>query len=89
MIKSYRSLVKEFQLFRTHGLVQSDALRESNQEHRAILTALESREPQTAYEASFRHVQHGKQRMFAAFDKLTQTGAAELRKGAAEPRPIE
>jgi DNA-binding GntR family transcriptional regulator len=89
LIKSYRSLVKEFQLFRTHGLVQSDALRESNQEHRAILTALESREPQTAYEASFRHVQHGKQRMFAAFDKLTQTGAAELRKGAAEPRPIE
>ena len=32
---------------------------------------------------------YGKQRMFAAFDKLTQTGAAELRKGAAEPRPIE
>src|SRR5262245_49905152 len=28
LIKSYRSLVKEFQLFRTHGLVQGDALKE-------------------------------------------------------------
>ena len=37
LIKSYRSLVKEFQLFRTHGLVQGDALRELNQEHHAIL----------------------------------------------------
>jgi DNA-binding GntR family transcriptional regulator len=75
LIKSYRALVKEFQLFRSHGLVQSDALRESNQEHHAILTALEQRDSAAAYDASFRHVQHGKQRMFAAFDKLTQAGA--------------
>lgn len=75
LIKSYRALVKEFQLFRTHGLVQSDALKESNHEHRAILDALESRDPAIAYDASFRHVQHGKQRMFAAFDKLSQPSA--------------
>lgn len=78
LIKSYRALVKEFQLFRTHGLVQSDALRESNQEHHAILAALQQRDSVAAYEASFRHVQHGKQRMFAAFDKLTQAGSATL-----------
>ena len=87
LIKSYRALVKEFQLFRTHGLVQSDALKESSTEHRAILAALESRDPGIAYEASFRHVQHGKQRMFAAFDKLTQAGPPPA--GVAEPRPIE
>lgn len=87
LIKSYQALVKEFQLFRTHGLVQSDALKESNTEHRAILAALESRDPAIAYQASFRHVQHGKQRMFAAFDKLTQAGP--LPAEPAEPRPIE
>lgn len=76
LIKGYRALVKEFQLFRTHGLVLSDALRESNQEHHAILAALEQRDSAAAYDASFRHVQHGKQRMFAAFDKLTQAGAS-------------
>ncbi len=88
LIKSYRALVKEFQLFRTHGLVQSDALRESNQEHQAILAALEQRDAPAAYEASFRHVQHGKQRMFAAFDKLTQAGA-NVRIGEPQSRHIE
>ncbi|HET6622125.1 MAG TPA: FCD domain-containing protein [Dongiaceae bacterium] len=87
LIKNYQALVKEFQLFRTHGLVQSDALKESNAEHRAILAALDSRDPAIAYQASFRHVQHGKQRMFAAFDKLTQAGP--LPAEPAEPRPIE
>ena len=75
LIKSYRALIKEFQLFRTHGLVQPNALRKSNEEHHAILDALERRDPVDAYDTSFRHVQHGKQRMFAAFDKLAQIGA--------------
>jgi DNA-binding GntR family transcriptional regulator len=76
LIKGYRALIKEFQLFRTHGLVQPNALRESNEEHHAILDALERRDSVAAYDTSFRHVQHGKQRMFAAFDKLTQVGVA-------------
>jgi DNA-binding GntR family transcriptional regulator len=88
LIKSYRSLVKEFQLFRTHGLVQGDALKESNYEHRAILAALERRDSGAAYQASFQHVQHGKQRMFAAFDKLTQAGVS-VRHEEANHRPIE
>jgi DNA-binding GntR family transcriptional regulator len=88
LIKSYRSLVKEFQLFRTHGLVQGDALKESNHEHRAILAALEQRDAGAAYQASFQHVQHGKQRMFAAFDKLTQAGVS-AHHGETEHRPIE
>ncbi len=88
LIKSYRSLVKEFQLFRTHGLVQGDALKESNHEHRAILAALEQRDAGAAYQASFQHVQHGKQRMFAAFDKLTQAGV-NAHHGETEHRPDE
>jgi DNA-binding GntR family transcriptional regulator len=76
LIKSYRALIKEFQLFRTHGLVQPNALRESNEEHHAILDALERRDSVAAYDTSFRHVLHGKQRMFAAFDKLAHAGAA-------------
>ncbi|HKP23883.1 MAG TPA: FCD domain-containing protein [Dongiaceae bacterium] len=76
LVKSYRALIKEFQLFRTHGLVQPNALRESNEEHRAILDALERRDSAAAYDTSFRHVLHGKQRMFAAFDKLAHAGAA-------------
>jgi DNA-binding GntR family transcriptional regulator len=75
LIKSYRALIKEFQLFRTHGLVQPNALRESNEEHHAILDAFERRDSAAAYDTSFRHVQHGKQRMFAAFDKLARAGA--------------
>ena len=75
LMKNYRALIKEFQLFRTHGLVQPNALRESNEEHHAILDALERRDSVAAYDTSFRHVMHGKQRMFAAFDKLTQAGA--------------
>lgn len=82
LMRSYRALIKEFQLFRAHGLVQSDALRESNQEHHAILDALERRDSAAAYDTSFRHVQHGKQRMFAAFDKLTQAGANARADGA-------
>jgi DNA-binding GntR family transcriptional regulator len=88
LIKSYRALIKEFQLFRTHGLVQGDALRESNQEHHAILAALEQRDAAAAYDASFRHVQHGKQRTFAVFDKLTQAEAAS-RLDQAYQRTIE
>ena len=75
LIRSYRALIKEFQLFRTHGLVQPNALRESNEEHHAILDAFERRDTAAAYDTSFRHVLHGKQRMFAAFDKLAQAGA--------------
>jgi DNA-binding GntR family transcriptional regulator len=87
LIRSYRALIKEFQLFRTHGLVQPNALRESNEEHHAILDALERRDSAAAYDTSFRHVLHGKQRMFAAFDKLTHAGAASAEE--AHNRTIE
>ena len=71
LIKSYRSLVKEFQLFRTHGLVAQEALMESCVEHRAIVDGLRARDAQASYDASYSHVANGKKRMLIAFDKLT------------------
>lgn len=82
LIKSYRSLVKEFQLFRTHGLVQQEALMDSSVEHRAIVEALTARDAQASYDASYRHVANGKQRMLIAFDKLSGETVS-----AAEPDP--
>jgi len=76
LTKMYRGLVKEFHLFRSHGLVQRDALLASNREHREIVAALKARDPQVSYDASFRHVANGKQRMLMALEDLAQTGAA-------------
>jgi len=75
----YRGLVKEFHLFRSHGLVQRDALLASNQEHREIVTALKSGDPRQSYDVSFRHVANGKQRMLTALTDLSQAGAASTK----------
>ncbi len=66
LTRLYRGLVKEFQLFRRHGLVESDALLTSYREHCAILEAIAKRDASGAYEASFVHVSNGKERMLAA-----------------------
>lgn len=76
LIKSYRSLVKEFQLFRTHGLVAQEALLRSSVEHRAIVDGLRARDAQASYDASYSHVASGKQRMLLALDKLSSETAA-------------
>jgi DNA-binding GntR family transcriptional regulator len=70
LIKVYRGLVREFQLFRTHGLVQRNSLLQSNQEHRDIVVSLATRDARLAYDASFHHVAKGKQRMLTALDDL-------------------
>src|SRR5690348_16980462 len=59
LIKTYRGLLKEFQLFRTHGLVQQDALVASNKEHRAIVDALARHDSGAAYAVAFEHVAAG------------------------------
>ena len=75
LTKMYRGLVKEFHLFRSHGLVQRDALLASNREHREIVAALKARDPQVSYDVSFRHVANGKQRMLMALEDLAHTRA--------------
>lgn len=64
LTRTYRALVKEFQLFRMHG-PQSEGLRDSYQEHCAIVAALEARDPAASYEIAFAHVVKGKARMLA------------------------
>jgi DNA-binding GntR family transcriptional regulator len=83
LIKLYRGLVKEFHLFRTHGLVQRNALLESNKEHREIVAALETKDGIRSYEISARHVGNGKQRMLRALDNLAEAGPARQPVGSA------
>lgn len=73
LTKTYRGLVKEFQLFRTHGLVQRDALLTSHAEHAVIVDAIERRDAPAAYQASFDHVANGKARMIAALARLAES----------------
>jgi DNA-binding GntR family transcriptional regulator len=76
LLKTYRGLVKEFHLFRSHGLVQQGALLASNAEHRAIFEVLRNHDARACYDVSFRHVANGKQRMLTALDNLAAEGAA-------------
>jgi DNA-binding GntR family transcriptional regulator len=72
LMKLYRGLVKEFHLFRTHGLVQRASLLESNREHREIVAALKAKDGLQAYLFSARHVGNGKERMLSALDDLAE-----------------
>lgn len=76
LIKLYRGLVKEFQLFRANGLVERGSLIESNREHREIVNALKARDPQASYLASFGHVTQGKHRMLEALGRLSAEAPA-------------
>ena len=74
LTKLYRGLVKEFQLFRVHAIVQQGSLLASNQEHREIVLALKAGDASLSYRISSGHVEHGKQRMLAALE--TSGGSA-------------
>jgi DNA-binding GntR family transcriptional regulator len=76
LMKMYRALVKEFQLFRTHGPAQRESLLQSNREHAEILMALKTKNAAQSYEACFRHVISGKNRMLLALDGVL-AGPAE------------
>lgn len=75
LTKLYRGFVKEFHLFRVHGLVQRGALLQSNEEHREIVSALKSQNARLSYDTSFSHVSKGKERMLVALDGMAKTGA--------------
>lgn len=84
LVKLYRGLVKEFHLFRTHGLVQRASLLESNREHRDIVAALTRRDAPNAYQTSSSHVANGKERLLRALDDLA--GNAPARRNPAMSR---
>lgn len=75
LTKLYRGFVKEFHLFRVHGLVQRGALLQSNEEHREIVNALKLKNADSSYETSFSHVSKGKERMLSALDEMAKAGA--------------
>jgi DNA-binding GntR family transcriptional regulator len=75
LTKLYRGFVKEFHLFRVHGLVQRGALLQSNDEHREIVNALKSGNTSLSYDTSFSHVSKGKERTLSSLDEMAKGGA--------------
>ena len=76
LTRLYRGLVKEFQLFRVHAVMQQGSLVASNQEHREIVLALKAGDAGLSHRISSGHVEHGKQRMLAALETLGGAMAA-------------
>lgn len=68
LAETYSGLVSRLQLFRARGLVHGGGFESSNIEHRAIMAALDARDPLAAFEAGFAHVQAGKARILASSD---------------------
>jgi phosphonate utilization transcriptional regulator len=66
MAAIYRKLVKELALFRRRNLAESEALPHSVAEHRQILKAISSGDPELAGRVMFEHVMESKERMLRA-----------------------
>jgi phosphonate utilization transcriptional regulator len=79
MAAIYRKLVKELALFRRRNLVDRALLPHSAAEHRQILKAIASGDPEAAGRAMFEHVMHSKERALKGEDSRTQNDAAPLR----------
>lgn len=65
LVAEYRRFVTKIHLFHRRGLVQPERLTQSNREHRAILDALKSGDPQRTHEATFDHVAGARSRLLA------------------------
>jgi DNA-binding GntR family transcriptional regulator len=63
LAETYNGLVSRLHLFRARGLVHGGGFESSNVEHRAIVAALDARDPRAAFEAGYAHVQAGKARI--------------------------
>jgi DNA-binding GntR family transcriptional regulator len=64
----YLSVINQTHLFRRRGLVQQGSLKTSNQEHQAILDALERRDGAAAEQALTLHVAKGWARLAASIE---------------------
>jgi DNA-binding GntR family transcriptional regulator len=64
----YLSVIKQTHLFRRRGLVQQGSLKTSNQEHQAILDALERHDGAAAEQALTQHVAKGWARLAASIE---------------------
>ena len=64
---TYRRLTKELLLFRLHGLVEGGGFAVSNSEHKAIVKAIASRDPERAGRVLREHAADSRARMHKAF----------------------
>lgn len=76
LLVMYRRLINEMHLLRRRGLLRGGGLLVSNDEHRAIVAALASRDAEAAAAAMRDHVRSGRNRMMAAADVATPRTAA-------------
>lgn len=76
LLVMYRRLINEMHLLRRRGLLRGGGLLVSNDEHRAIVAALASRDAEAAATAMRDHVRSGRNRMMAAADAATPRTAA-------------
>lgn len=72
LLETYRGLVKELNLFRHQALTASaEAAPASEREHREIVSAIASREPERAAQVVREHVERGRARMRQAQGRRT------------------
>jgi phosphonate utilization transcriptional regulator len=85
MAAIYRKLVKELALFRRRNLAHREVLPQSAAEHRQILKAIASGDPEAAARAMFNHVTESKDRMLRSEARLSAQAArtAQTRSRAA------
>lgn len=86
MAAIYRKLVKELALFRRRNLADSAALPHSVAEHRQILKAIGSGDPELAGRVMFDHVIESKERMLRAEAALQAQRAAQQRTASTPAR---
>lgn len=70
MAAIYRKLVNELALFRRRNLIHKEVLPQSAVEHRQILKAIGSGDPELAARAMFEHVTQSKERMLRSEARL-------------------
>jgi DNA-binding GntR family transcriptional regulator len=75
----YRRMVKELALFRRRNLAHKEVLPQSAAEHRQILKAISSGDPEQAARAMYAHVIESKERMLRIEARIGARKAAPVR----------
>ncbi len=76
LLTMYRRLINEMHLLRRRGLLRGGGLLVSNEEHRAIVAALASRDGDAAASAMRDHVRSGRNRMMSAIGSASSRSTA-------------
>ena len=82
LVQIYRSLIRELHVHRYRGVADGAELKVSNDEHRAIVDALDARDPQRTFAAMRQHIHAGRERNLRARRVLMEDGEDERRSSA-------